>query len=133
MIGSAMMGDTESIAPDDAASNYSRSTEEGTGLPYGSYDRSHTILNGSGRPSIEEVIRFSSPPRASQDDSEVSVEDSHAFEQRLLGERERELELQESGDAFSPLMTGRFREPYQPGQPLENLQEESESMLSGSH
>ncbi|PWN20290.1 hypothetical protein BCV69DRAFT_283166 [Microstroma glucosiphilum] len=116
MIGSAMMGDTESIAPDDAASNYSRSTEEGAGLPYGSYDKSHTNLNGGGRPSIEE--------------------ESQVFEQRLLGEREREreleLELQESGDAFSPL-TGRFREPYQPGQPLENLQEESESMLSGSH
>lgn len=103
-----------SIYPDDAASNFSRDTSEDGG-------------DGGGRASLQQ--RFAMSTGAFSGSPMVDAE------------REREdsrLEREEGQDKSTPMpldlsLPPSFRQPYQPGMPLSNLEEESESLLSGSN
>lgn len=111
----SVLGDNDSLAPDDAASNYSRTTE----------DSSDPTTGGLGG-------------RSHWDGKSQAQHDSQqAFQNALLSREESEQEqeevLREEAHDELEALPERFAEPYQPGQPLDNVFEESESMLSGSN
>jgi len=100
--------DNDSIYPDDAASNFSRDTEPEEIMVGGKSLNSPTSLRQGGS------IAASTP--AVQDGNKTTPD---------LGRKEEE-------DRPRDMPPG-FRVPYQPGMPLSNLEEESESVLSGSN
>ncbi|CAO1638591.1 unnamed protein product [Sympodiomycopsis kandeliae] len=126
----SVLGDSDSLAPDDAASNYSRTTED-------SMDpQTSALLNASG----------ANAGRNNWDGRSQAQHDSQqAFQNALLNthqadkseskiaEEAEQLRLEEESQDELNALPRRFAEPYQPGQPLDNVFEESESMLSGSN
>lgn len=114
-----VLGDGESLAPDDAASNYSRSTEESSdpattiGGNRGIWDGKSQAQHDSQQAFQNALLRHQEGPSAASGE----------------GEEQFQEELQDEVEA----LPRRFAEPYQPGQPLDNVFEESESMLSGSN
>jgi hypothetical protein len=105
--------DNDSIYPEDAASNFSRDTEPEE------FMYSRTSSNGGNSASLRQggsiaAVTASASPSSREVDS-------------LLDAGRREAE-----DHVTAMPPG-FRAPYQPGMPLSNLEEESESVLSGSN
>lgn len=125
--------DNESLAPDDAASNYSRSTEDSIGGEMLQYHQQQLMQPSTSAGSIRGWDKSSQAEHARQ----------QALQTSFLSEGKA---LMAAASAATPAAGGRseeedittdlpthFAEPYRPGQPLENLLEESESMLSGSN
>lgn len=118
--------DNESLAPDDAASNYSRSTEDSVG---GEALGQGGTSSGAGRG----WDKSSQAEHARQQALQSSfLTGGQSVPKPSVADGENEIARAEEEDVFTELPT-HFAEPYRPGQPLENLAEESESMLSGSN
>lgn len=109
-------GDHESIGPDDAASNYSRSTEESEPL--------NSKAAGFGGTSWTRESEQQHYRQQALQDALVGGGSGEDDGMEVLHDREGSNHLYEGGG-------GEEYQAYQPGQPLETLTEDRESLVSG--
>lgn len=130
-----MGGDHDSLYPDDAASNYSRSTDDAgsasgdfsTGAAGGGTGTASGGARGWDKATLAQHLSQQALQSAFLEGSGAGTSTAHLHEG--TGKDAGRFEEEDSFGALPP----QFREPYQPGQPLENVFEESESVLSGSN
>ncbi|KAE8246273.1 hypothetical protein A4X13_0g5864 [Tilletia indica] len=115
--------DADSIYPDDAASNYSRDTshtdEDGLGSLQQQQQRAWNYTNALKKQGLSGV--------GSAGLGSGGPSGSGGLASTFPGDAGRS----EDEDMSMPMPAYVFREPYQPGMPLDNVTEETESVISG--
>lgn len=142
--GSVLGADEIEIYPDDAASNFSRETRSSqdsfdpdaaskqwpSSSSYANANNTHQFRLGSasGAPGARAGAGVGAGENGSNGNfgflGEMGGRNSIATSSGASGDEEEMVPM--------PMTLHQFREPYQPGMPLDNVAEESESVLSGA-
>ncbi|CAD6899837.1 unnamed protein product [Tilletia controversa] len=122
--------DNDSIYPDDAASNFSRETSatDDDAQSLREQQRNWNFTAALKKQNAAAAAGIASGVGAAGISSSSST-DGGALASTFPGDAGRS----EDEDESMPMPSYVFREPYQPGMPLDNVTEETESVISGSN